>query len=184
MNMSGNGRTMMQAVPLLVLTLAACGDSSFVLKPPLMAGCQRAALPKCSELSDAVIAYVDGDKEKAEAKIRGAIVGAAPAKVQLLIKALKELDNLPGSDKFMGPVHDVIAMLDGKSVSPVRPAPRAAPGANDAPDTPSVPSGVEAWTRLRASTDLIIGNSQTKSCAALSYAGSAPIVGTVRRNPQ
>lgn len=160
--------------------LASCGDSSLILKPPLMAGCQKAGLPKCSELSDAVIAYVDGDKEKAEAKIRRAVIGAAPDKVQLLIKALKALDNLPGSDKFMGPMHDVIAMLEGKPLAPTDAAPEVATNVSGAPTAPSAAtSGIDAWTRLRASTALIIGNPYTKSCTAISYAGAAPIVSSL-----
>jgi hypothetical protein len=118
------------AFALALLGLASCGNTSLILKPPLVAGCQRAALQSCPELADGVIAYVEGDKEKAEAKIREGIAGAAPEKVKVFIKALEALDQLPGSEKFMGPVHDVIAMLEGK-------APASDPSSEPAAASPS-----------------------------------------------
>jgi hypothetical protein len=167
--------------PLTLLALASCGSSSLILKPPLMVGCQKAGLPKCPELADGVIEYVDGDKEKAEATIRGAVVGASPDKVQLLIKALKELDSLPGSDKFMGPMHDVIAILTGKSPAATRETPGLTANEPGVSLTSSVDASGQAspWTRLRASTARIVGNSQTTTCTALSYAGAAASISSL-----
>jgi hypothetical protein len=172
--------------PFLALTtclaLASCGSTSLILKPPLVAGCQRAALRSCPELADGVIAYVEGDKEKAEEKIREGIAGAAPEKVKVFIKALEALDQLPGSDKFMGPVHDVIAMLEGtappssqssaaESASPSGSA--VASSGGTASSTSTTPANAAGFSHLRAATAVVVGNPQAKTCTALTYAGGA-----------
>lgn len=82
------------------------------------------------------------------------------------IKTLKALDSLPGSEKFMGPVHDVIAMLEGTK------APTDAPGPASAPETSASGVEVTGFTHLRAATAVVIGNPLTKSCANLAYPGA------------
>jgi len=112
---------------LALLALASCNSTDLVLKQPLVMGCHEAHIPpaSCPDLADGVIAYINEDKEAAERKIRRAVAAAAPGDVRKFIKALEALDSLPGSDSFMGPVREVIAMLDGTAPSTDGPA---APG--------------------------------------------------------
>jgi hypothetical protein len=153
------------ALPLAFVVTVSCGDSSLLLKPPLMAGCQKAGLPKCPELSDGVIQYVDGDKAKAEATIRVALVGASPEKVQALVLVLK---SLPGaSDRLAG----VIDFLEGKGSSGA--SSTLSSGASSEAGNPSGGTEISGFTHLRAATIEIVGNPRAKGCEALTYAGAS-----------
>ncbi len=125
----------MRRLVLVLLALVSC-ENSTILKQPLVIGCQEAHIPpkSCPDLADGVIAYIDGEKEKAEAKIKDAVRDAAPGNVKMFIKALKELDRLPGSDSFMGPVREIIAMLEGGGGEPADATEGSKQGAAEADD--------------------------------------------------
>lgn len=158
--------------PLVVLTLSlvalSCGGSSLLLKPPLMAGCQKAGLPKCSELADGVIEYIDGDKDKARASLHNAVAGVEPAKVQAVVLLLK---SLPSSKEL----DEVIAILEGTSPPSGPGAPSAGEAATTSSTAASAGTEVSGFTHLRAATVLVPGNPQTRNCSALLYAGAVPL---------
>jgi len=156
----------------LVLVLVGCGSSSsLLLKPPLVMGCQRAGLPKCPELADGVIQYVDGDKEKAEQTIRGAVLGADHAKVKLLVEAIK---TLPGGEEKFG---DVIALIEGREPAAKSSSSSPSPATLAAAAPGGASSGEGSFAHLRASTVVVAGNPQARPCSAVSYSGAGPIPG-------
>jgi len=186
-----------------LLVLSSCGVSP-LLKPPLVAGCLQARIPEnaCPDLADGVIAYIEGDQEAAEVKIRNAARRATPEQITAFAEALDDLDRLPGSEKFMGPVREVISLLEGRAPARTRESQsNAAEALDDPPSTASTkrrqsshgtaaaeargdlqPSeSTESPSSLRSATVIVPGNRYARPCAAFSYAEGPQQPGTCLR---
>lgn len=97
---------------LALVVLSGC-SASMVLKQPVVDQCSGAGLRGCDDITDGVLAYVDGDKAEGRAKL---IAGAAqnnPEQVQQFAKTLVTLRDLPGMADQMGPIGEVAAILAG-----------------------------------------------------------------------
>lgn len=132
---------------LSLLFLWSCASSKLVLQQPLNEQCQGLSLKGCPELTDGVLAYVDGDRATGDAKLEAAVEANGPGRMREFAEKLRQLEELPGSDSFMGPIRQIIAKLEGGE--------DASPASDEAPETPIVrPKGRLASTgRSQVSAD-------------------------------
>ena len=98
----------------VVVACGAMGCGSAVLKPPLNEGCKSSGLKGCEHITDGVIAFVEGKEEKGTRALVKAAAANSPAQMQAFIKVLKDLEKVPGTSDFMGPIMQVVAILEGK----------------------------------------------------------------------
>jgi len=99
---------------LIIAALACTGCGSAMLKPPLTEGCESSGLKGCEDITEGVLAYVDGDEKKGRAALAKGAAANAPAELQAFIKVLRDLEKIPGTSAFMKPVMDVVAILEAK----------------------------------------------------------------------
>ena len=96
---------------MVMLASSACGGTSMVLKSPVEDKCTESGLRGCPELTDGVLLYVDGDKEKAKTKIRAGVAANTPARVREFATTLKTLVSLPGVSSYSGPILEIATLL-------------------------------------------------------------------------
>ncbi|MGE0329014.1 MAG: hypothetical protein AB7K71_03345 [Polyangiaceae bacterium] len=98
---------------LFVVPLMSCASSRLVLEKPLNDQCQGLSLKGCPELTDGVLAYVDGDQATGDLKLAAAVDANGSGRMREFAEKLKELEKLPGADSFMPPIRKIIAQLEG-----------------------------------------------------------------------
>ncbi|MCA9630926.1 MAG: hypothetical protein KC766_24845 [Myxococcales bacterium] len=113
-----------------LLFLLSCASSKLVLQQPLNEQCQGLSLKGCPELTDGVLAYVDGDQATGDAKLEAAVEANGPGRMREFAEKLRQLEDLPGSDSFMGPIRQIIAKLEGGG--------DASPASDEEPEAPIV----------------------------------------------
>ncbi len=106
---------MIKALLLSVPCLAGCSGASLLLKGPVMAACEKASLQGCSDMADGVIAYVDGNKVEGKKKLISAAGDNSPDDIRKFAKQLRMLEDIPGAQKYTGPVVEVAKLLDKES---------------------------------------------------------------------
>ncbi len=88
-----------------------CSTVQVVLKAPIQDRCSEAGLRGCSEMTDGVLAYIDGDKATAEEKIKHGAAKNAPDQVREFAGKLRALKGLPGVDDYLKPLFEVADLL-------------------------------------------------------------------------
>ena len=96
-----------------MVPLMSCASSRLVLEKPLNDQCQGLSLKGCPELTDGVLAYVDGDEATGDLKLAAAVDANGSGRMREFAEKLKELEKLPGADSFMPPIRKIIAQLEG-----------------------------------------------------------------------
>ncbi len=74
-----------------------------------------AGLKGCPDLTEGVLDYVDGDQAGGDANLDAGIRKNAAGQLKDFAESLRGLENLPGSDSFMGPIREIIAKLEAGS---------------------------------------------------------------------
>jgi hypothetical protein len=104
----------MKACWLLIASLGCVGCGSAMLKPPISEGCKSSGLKGCDDITDGVIAFVDGDQQKGTVAIAKGAAANAPGELQAFITVLRNLEKIPGTSSFMKPIMEVVAILEAK----------------------------------------------------------------------
>lgn len=111
--------------------LGGCASSRLILERPLTDHCKGLSLRGCAEITDGVLAYVDGDQATGDAKLEIAVEANGEGRMREFAEKLRQLEDLPGSDSFMEPLRRIIAKLEGPGeehdadADPPRPHPRS-----------------------------------------------------------
>lgn len=127
------------SMPIAASAFRSKGALWMILKQPVVDQCQGAGLRGCDQLTDGVLAYVDGDEATGRAKL---VAGAAqnnPEEVRKFAEMLTTLRDLPGMSEQMGPIGEVAAILAGDIPADIAPG-GAALGAKSAA-RPADPGG-------------------------------------------
>lgn len=103
----------MRFASFVFVVLAGCGGS-FILKQPVVNQCETQGLDGCDEITEGVLAYVDGDTAKGREKLLAGAAKNSPEKIQQFAAGLNALREIPGVGDKMGPVGEVAAILAGK----------------------------------------------------------------------
>jgi hypothetical protein len=106
----------MRIAPILLVLLTGCGGS-FILKQPVVDQCQSQGLQGCDEITEGVLAYVDGDTVKGRAKLVAGAAKNSPDKVKQFAAGLSALRELPGMSDQLGPIGEVASILSGDASS-------------------------------------------------------------------
>jgi hypothetical protein len=93
--------------------LPACGGPGLILKSPLTDKCNEAALKRCPDLTDAVIAYAGGEKEESKKKIAAVVAANEPQRTQQFAEALETIANLPGLGATADTIRELSDFLKG-----------------------------------------------------------------------
>jgi len=96
---------------LLAIGSAGCGGATLILKQPVSKACEKAGLKGCEPLSEGVLLYVEGDKQRAKQSIKVAASENAPEKLRAFAEGLLLLDKIPGASKFTKPIAEVAEIL-------------------------------------------------------------------------
>ena len=131
----------MRTFPLLAAAALTGCSASMIIKQPVVDQCQGAGLRGCDQLTDGVLAYVDGDQEAGRAKL---VAGAAqnnPEDVRKFAQMLTALRDLPGMSEQMGPIGEVAAILAGEDASTTGPGAVAPVGAKTSAGSDEEPAG-------------------------------------------
>ncbi|GAC1351057.1 MAG: hypothetical protein NVSMB1_00460 [Polyangiales bacterium] len=92
--------------------LAGCGGTlTIVVRAAVLSRCESAGLKGCDKLSDGVILYAAGDKEKGQEKLRAGIGANTPDEVRSFALTLKKVITLPGIDSYGAPIREVVDFL-------------------------------------------------------------------------
>lgn len=124
-----------------------------VLKSPAQDQCTSLGLEGCPELTEGVLAYVEGDQNRAVAKLVQGAAKNQPAKVQEFANALRTLSSLPGAEGFAQPMNEVASLLAKEAEkAPAAPAPVASGEAvaHAAPKAAGARAKPEASSRERS----------------------------------
>jgi hypothetical protein len=126
----------------LHVALTGC-SASMVLKQPVVDQCSGAGLRGCDEITDGVLAYVDGDKAEGRRKLVSGAAQNNPEQVQQFARTLVALRDLPGMSDQMGPIGEVAAILSGDAsmLASGEPATVASLGTGGGGETASGSSG-------------------------------------------
>jgi hypothetical protein len=127
-------RTLFLALPLLL----GCGGATIILKSPVESKCSAQGLKGCPELVDGVLLYVEGKEDEGKDKLLRGAAQNAPGKVKKFAKAIKELDKIPGTQKYMAPIMKVADILANAKGDP---AAKKGGGPADQDDGEGPPAG-------------------------------------------
>lgn len=81
----------------LLILVTGCGAARLALKRPVADQCSAKGLQGCDDLTEAAMAYANGDRAAAESKVRAAAAANSPAQLKEFASALRPVaDNLGG----------------------------------------------------------------------------------------
>jgi hypothetical protein len=83
----------------------------YVLEKPIADKCSGTGLRGCSELTDGILLYVEGDRSGASRRIVSAAAANEPDDVRAFAERLRTISRLPGTESFSAPLKDVIDLL-------------------------------------------------------------------------
>lgn len=119
------------------VVLTGCGVGT-ILKSPIDERCQTAGLKGCPELTEGVIAYIEGDNARGLNLVGKAAAANTPEDLRVFADMLGTLESIPGAKQYAGPVFEIAKALREKaaavesqtaSVMPASTQPTAAPAA-------------------------------------------------------
>ena len=159
--------------------VAGCGGSSLALKAPLADKCADAGLKRCDELTEGVLAYVEGDRAGGTARIQRVALDNDAARLKKLAGLLRAAGSAPGLGAFKAQLDDVAALLDaGGGEAAGAPAPDPSAKAEAKADAKAeARGGATDDARTKTVTAILAGHPRAYACAPLgkttqTYAGS------------
>jgi hypothetical protein len=163
--------------------VAGCGGSSLVLKSPLADKCADAGLKRCDELTEGVLAYVEGDRAGGTVRIQRVVLDNDAARVKKLAGLLRGAASAPGLGSFKAQLEEVAALLDtGGSAAAGSPAPDPDSKADAKSEAKAdakadARGGATDDARTKTVTAILAGHPRAYACAPLgkttqAYAGS------------
>lgn len=99
-------------------TLACGAAAQLALKQPIVDQCASQGLKGCDELTDGVLAFTEGDKAKAEAKLRAAAAANEPEQLKTFATALKPIADNIGGDTGTALKSVIAILLDAGTKAP------------------------------------------------------------------
>lgn len=155
--------------------VAGCGGSSLMLKSPLADKCADAGLKRCDELTEGVLAYVEGDRAGGTVRIQRVVLDNDAARVKKLAGLLRGAASAPGLGSFKAQLEEVAALLDTSGAAAAgSPAPDPDAKADAKSDGRG---GATDDARTKTVTAILAGHPRAYACAPLgkttqAYAGS------------
>jgi hypothetical protein len=95
----------------LVAVLGGCASTRVALEKPIAGRCESSGLSACSEITEGVIMYVEGDQRLAYQKLHVAASLSEPEDVMAFAAALKTVNREPGASKHGAALDELSDLL-------------------------------------------------------------------------
>lgn len=147
---------------LIALIASACASAQPALQDPVLTRCNGGGLRDCSELTDGVVLYADGEIDRARAKLWRAGAQNTPDELKRFSLSLQELGASPSADTYAEPLIEVASLLamqadraaqSAPKPPPPPPSPAPAAPSKAQPDAPPKPPRREIGLWITAETD-------------------------------
>lgn len=185
-------RQVIARVGFCLLLTVGCAAASIVVKPPVEQRCASVGLKGCPEVVDGVVAYLNGDKQLAEEKLRKGAAQNSPEEMRAFAELLRGVSSVPGASDYAKPIDEIALLLTGEARAstsvqlppPVLAQPVGSELPKDAPPEPSAPSretiaAVLALHALSAGVDPNRARTETVSLSQAGDVNTCDIAGTV-----
>lgn len=84
-----------------------------LLQSPIANQCKESGLKGCDNITEGVLSYINGDKEKGKNKIIKGASENAPQEILLFSDKLKTVSQIPGLESFAEPLAEISNLLKG-----------------------------------------------------------------------